>query len=227
MNAGAANGGGDRAPAPARGRGSRWVRAAADRVPTTWLAGLATALFLAGTAAFGGLSTAVAEPVPELSAGQEHTNAQLALSVQRAVLVDDLPEVGVEAGAGERVLALIATVENRWTEPLPTAGDTSVTQAVRIPDFGDARPDAVARYDDATRYPWLQPRVPAEVVMAWTVDAGAFEAGDTLSIELHDTRLSLGRLVTAGEAWGDPVLAARVSVSITDVGAGASTEEPR
>ncbi len=227
MNAGAPNGGGDQPSAPARGRGLRWIRAATDRVPTTWFAGLATALFLAGTAAFGGLSTVAAEPVRELSAGQEHINDQLALSVQRAVLVDDLPEVGVEAGAGKRVLALIATVENRWTQPLPTVGDTSVTQAVRVPDLGDTRPDAVARYDDATHSPWLQPRVPAEVVMAWTVDAGAFEAGDTLSVELHDTRLSVGRLVTAGEAWVDPVLAARVSVSITDVGAGASTEEPR
>ncbi|KAA9147881.1 hypothetical protein F6B41_14010 [Microbacterium lushaniae] len=227
MNAGAHSGEGDLRPTPARGGASRWVRAATDRVPTKWFAGLATALFLAGTAAFGGLSTVAAEPVRELSAGQEHINAQLALSIQRAVLVDELPEVGVEAGAGERVLALIATVENRWTQPLPTVGDTSVTQAVRVPDLGDTPPAAVARYDDATRSPWLQPRVPAEVVLAWTVDAGAFEAGDILSVELRDAQLAQGRLVTAGEAWVDPVVAARVSVSITDVGAGASTEEPR
>ena len=44
--------------APVRKRRFEWIRAASDRVPTRWLAGIATALFLVATAAFGGLATA-------------------------------------------------------------------------------------------------------------------------------------------------------------------------
>jgi hypothetical protein len=207
----------------AAGRQQRfaWVPAVTDRVPTSWFTGIATAVFLAVTAAFGGLADVPAPPLPRLAAGDTHVNDQLAITVERAVLIDEFAEAGVEVEPGERVLALVVRAENRWTEPLDTGGDHSVASALRIPALGDEPPAAVARFDDATVSPWLQPGVPAELVVTWAVADDAFAEGELLDIDLRNETLHTGELVAAGRWWDDPVTAARLEVELTDVGAGA------
>jgi hypothetical protein len=185
---------------------------------------MAIAVFLAGTAAFGGLATVAAEPIPEISAGDEHVSDQFAITVQRAVLIDDLPEAGVEVELWERALVVVVSAENRWTNPLPTVGDSSLSEALRVPALGDRPPDAVARLDDTTQSPLLQPGVPAELAVVWAVPGGQLTEGDDLSVELRDAELYTGSFVTAGQSWVDPVVAARVSVDVGDVGAGAAEE---
>jgi hypothetical protein len=206
----------------------RWVHAVTDRVPTGWLAGMATAAFLAVTAAFGGLAAAAAPPVAEISPGETHTSDQFAVTVERAVLIDELPEAGISVEAGERVLAVVVTAENLWDRALPAltvVADGGVNDVVRIPALGeDAVTDAVARLDDAETSPFLQPRVPAELVIAWAVPADAYADGDVAELELWDYHLYTGQLVLYGEQWSDPTLSARLSVEVTDVGAGADAQ---
>lgn len=206
---------------PARRGRLTWVRAAADRVPTRWFTSIATALFLAVTAAFGGMATAAVPAPAELAAGQEHRNAQLALTVRRAVLLDEFPEAGVWPEEGERVLVLDLDVENVWTRPLATGGDASVSAALRVQRLGDAAPASVARYDDATGSPWLQPGVPARVVVTWTVEASAIADGDELRVDVRDETLYTGSVVLSGQYWEDPKTAAVVTVRVEDLGAGA------
>lgn len=202
-----------------------WVHAATDRLPTSWLGGIATAAFLAVTAGFGGLAAAETPALPEIGIGDEHVSDQLSIVVERAVLIDEFPEAGVEVEPGERVLALLLTAENRWTQPLATDGaDGSVSLALRIPALGDVRPDAVARYDDATRLPILQPGVPAQLVVSWAVDAEMFAEGDDLRVDVRDATLYTGQLIIAGDSWGDPVTAAHLTATLDDVGAGADAE---
>ncbi len=197
----------------------RWLRAASDRVPTRWFAGIGTALFLAATAAFGGLATA-AEPGPrQLEPGETHRNDQLAITVERAVLVDEFPEAGVFVDDGERVLAVVVTAENRWTAPLAAYADSSVTESFAI-DGLPPEPDSVARYDDATMSPWLQPGVPARIVLAWAVGADEFADDQVLDITLNDMTLHTGSFVANGQWWTDPVAAATVPVALEDLGAG-------
>jgi hypothetical protein len=198
-----------------------WLRAASDRVPTRWFAGIATGLFLVATAAFGGLATAETPPLAALEPGQEHRNDQLSIAVKRAVLVDELEDAGVYVEDGERVLALIVDVENTWSEPLVAAPDSSVTESFRIAGLAGREPDSVARYDDATQTPWLQPGVPAQLVLAWAVDADEFADADELEITLADLTLHVGSFVADGSWWTDPVPAATLVVPIDDVGAGA------
>lgn len=186
---------------------------------------MAIGVFLAATAGFGGLATVAAKPIPEISAGDEHVSDQFAVTVERAVLIDDLPEVGVDVELWERALVVVVSAENRWTEPLRTTGDSSLSAVLRVRELGDRPPDAVARFDDTTTSPWLQPGVPADLAVVWVVPAGRYSDGEDLSVELRDAELHTGSFVTAGQSWVDPVLAAHVSVPVTDVGAGVAPED--
>lgn len=193
-------------------------------MPTKWFASIATGLFLAVTAAFGGLATAAAEGPVELDAGVQHRNDQLAITVQRAVLIDELAEAGVTVEPGQRVLAVVVDVENRWTRALPTTRGNSVSSSVALAEGPSGEPGGVAHYDDSTARPWLQPGVPTTVVLAWAVDRFDFADGDELRVVLNDETLYTGSFVLSGQTWEDPVPAAIVTVPITDVGAGADSD---
>ncbi len=197
-----------------------WVRAAVDRVPTSWFAAIGTAVFLAMTAAFGGLATAATPELPRLQAGDTHRGAQLSISIERAVLIDELREAGIYVEDGERVLALVVDVENVWDRPL-SARDKSLESSLRV-DGIDGAPQAIARLDDATQTPWLQPSVPVRVVAAWPVTTGSVSDGEVLSVTLSDLALVRGQFVVDGDFWSDPTPAAVVEVAVSDVGAGAT-----
>lgn len=204
----------------------QWLRTASDKVPTKWFATAGTVLFLAATAAFGGLATAQ-EPGPvELAVGEEHRNDQLAVTVQRAVLIDELPEAGIMVEPGQRVLALVVDAENLWTEPLMTARGHGVRDAVVLARGADViEADEVARLDDGTFGPWLQPGVPATLVLAWAVDGRSYRGGQELRFVLRDETLYTGSFVMSGQSWEDPEEVAFVAVEVEDVGAGEDGEE--
>ena len=216
------------APAAASGlpRATRFdrLRKVGDRVPTPWFAAIGTGVFLAATAAFGGLVDAAADPIPQIDPDEVHANGQLRLSVERAVIFDEFPETGVSVEPGERVLAVVVEVENVWTEALPTSDGFSVSDALRLDALPDAAPDGVARYDDGTQQPWLQPGIPVTVVVAWAVPARTFEGADELALRLYDESLYTGQLITYGQSWDSPVLAATVRVPLRDSDATEATE---
>ncbi|NYF17015.1 hypothetical protein HDC37_001843 [Microbacterium sp. AK009] len=216
------------APAPGSGQPTRaaWVARTWDRIPTGWFAGILTAAFLTVTAAFGGLAQAAVPPLPALEPGDTHVNDQFALTVERAVLIDELPEAGIAVEPGQRVLAVVLTAENVWDRALPSEGSSGLRAGVRIAQLDDEPAAAIARFDDTTVSPYLQPRVPAELVLTWAVDRGAFADGDEIEVVLRDLALRKGQLVTSGEYWETPITAATMTLDVTDVGAGADAEEP-
>ncbi|ALJ20027.1 hypothetical protein [Microbacterium sp. No. 7] len=197
------------------------ARALAAKTPTRWFAGILTVLFLGTTAAFGGIATAEPPPLPELQPGDEHRSTQVAITPVRAVLVDDLAEAGASPADGERVLAVHVRLENAWTEPLTLYTTSTTLETISVAELAGTAPTAVSRLDDATRNPILQPRVPVDVVLAWTVPAERFADGDPLALTLNDMTLHTGSSVASGRWWKDPVPAARVTLSLTDVGTGA------
>ncbi|WP_147423977.1 hypothetical protein [Microbacterium sp. AG1240] len=212
-------------PDAAGRRRYRWIHAVTDRVPTGWFAGILTAAFLGVTAAFGGLSAVAAPPVAQLRAGDAHENDQFAITIERAVLIDDLAEAGITVEPGERVLAVILTAENVWTRALPSTGTSGVQAAVRARSIGeDGAAASVARLDDAVGSPWLQPRVPAELVLTWAVADDALAGGDEITLDLRDLTLREGALVIDGEYWDSPITAAHLTVEVRDVGSGVTDE---
>lgn len=192
---------------------SAWVQ----RIPTGWFASILTGAFLAVTAAFGGLAPVAEAAVETLDAGEPRVGAQLGLSVERAVLFESFPQSGAYAGEGERVLALLVDAENRWTEPL-LSSNGAIEQALRIEglgeDFDDAEPAAVARLDDATLGPWLQPGVPTELVVTWVVPAASVAAGDTVSVVIREATLEQGQRLTSDARWTSPSEAATVELEV-------------
>lgn len=192
----------------------RWVRAASDRVPTRWLAGVATALFLAATAAFGGLATAAEPPLATIEPGQEHRSDQLSLTVIGAALRDEDPDAKIFLDDGERMLVLRVRFENHYTEP--QSGE-SVYGNIAVAGLDMRKADAL-RTDDLTRGPVLQPGVPAEVEYRWTIEDGAYRDGDDLEVTVNDLSLYTGSFVVSGTWWTDPKPVATMRVPIRDEG---------
>lgn len=213
------------AAAPAPRKRAAWVGTITDKVPTGWLTGILLVPFLAITAAFGGLNAVAAPEIPEIAVGDVHDSGPFTVAVERAVLIDDFREAGAYPGEGQRVLAVVVTAENVWSESVAAGADNGVEGALRIPALGgNAEPVAVARFDDATRDPYLHPGMPVELVVTWLVDADAYAEGDEVEIELRDFTLVEGQLILSGESWTDPIVGARLRVTATDVGAGADAE---
>lgn len=196
--------------APKRVSSFSKLRAAADRVPTKWFAAIATGLFLAATAAFGGLATAAADPVGEIEVGETHRGPLYALSIDRAFLFDELSEAGAYPDDGQRVLALRITVENVWTSPEGMSGMRQ-TLSIGVPG---AELTSMARIDDSTTNPRLQPGVPAELAVAWLVPDDAVADGDDVTVTVSDPALRTGQAVTSGQWWDDAAPVARVTLPV-------------
>lgn len=195
-------------------------------MPTKWFAAIGTALFLAVTAAFGGLNPVAAEehPLAQLSGGQTHTSAQLNVTVERAVLIDRLPGSGAIADPekGERILAVLVRLENLWNRPLSSGSRPGFATSVRL--AGDSRPaDGVVREDDQTAPFWLQPNVPALVAFSWVVRGSDYADASEVTIVVEDGSLIVGQMLYVGEDWGDYAPAAEVTLPLSDVGAGAGS----
>lgn len=225
----------DPASAQKRTTPRQWIKVAAGKVPATWITVAATAVFLGATAGFGGLADAPGpepEPLPVLAAGETHTNQQFDITVERAVLIDELPGSGTYPKEGERVLAVVATLQNITDDPLLSSQFSEATFTIEeLPaerPSGDEATSSIARVDDSTLAPWLQPDVPVQVVVTWPVPADLLGAGDLVRLTLSDyERYDWARLGGSEDdhSWVDPAPAAYVDLEIEDVGAGADSEE--
>ncbi|GEK80470.1 hypothetical protein [Agrococcus baldri] len=206
--------------------GGGWLGRAAEKVPTKWLTAAVVALFLAATAAFGGLEPVAAQGPVEVAAGEAHEGPMVSLAPQRAVLIDDFVEGGASADAEEheRVLVVIVDAVNVWDRPVGGLS-TEFRETLRLQPLPELPAEGVARFDDGTIGPDLQPGVPVQLAVSWLVPDDAFAEGDELRLELFDHTLHTGQSVTYGEFWDDAALAAVATLEIEDVGAGADAEQ--
>jgi len=184
-------------------------------VPTTWLAGAATVVFLGATAAFGGLATAAEPGTAAIEPGAEHRNDQFAFTVESAQLRDADPDAGIYLDEGERLLSVRVRVENVFAEP-QAVGDLVENIAI---DGIDAKKLSVVRVDDGTFVSRLQPDVPAEVEFRLRVGAGDYRDGDVLHLTLNDLSYYVGSFVMSGAAWVDPEPVAEMSLIVHDTAA--------
>ncbi|RFA13708.1 hypothetical protein B7R21_07695 [Subtercola boreus] len=210
------------------GGGGNWrsrVTAMSNKVPTKWLVTAVVAVFLAGSAAFGGLNTVAADAQPEVAAGSAYDGAQLDIAVAKAVLIDGFPEQGIRPDEGKRFFVVDVTITNVWDEPVTTYDKIGAADNIRPVGIAgiaaDTPPDNVVIVDDGTRSPRLQPNVPVRLAFMWQVDPGTAAGIDSVRINLYDKVYVSGGFVTYGERWNDPFVAAFTTVPLTDVGAGA------
>ncbi|MFB7249957.1 hypothetical protein [Microbacterium sp. NPDC056234] len=208
------------APAGTDAQPKKWVSAVTSRVSTKWIGGTATVLILGATAAFGGLGAVPEPPLPEVAAGDTFTGAGWEMTPQRAVLIDELNETGVRPKEGERLLVVVMDVTNVDDAARQSSSSAEGSlSAIRVEDAPDIAP-MIARYDDTTLYPWLQPGVPAQLVLTWAIPASGFAGGDDIRVALPTATEYTGEFFVYGEYWDDEQIGAHATLPLDDVGAG-------
>jgi len=197
-----------------------------DRVPTKWLFSGIAGVALAASAAFGGLEDAPKEPLPALEAGEAFTGAQLAIAIDRVVLIDAFPEQYILPEEGNRLLVIVATIENLWDRPVGSSNEWGVASNIRPTGVAgidaDSPPSEVSVLSDATTLPELQSGVPVELAFMWEVPEGALADGEELQVDVYDKEYTADGFVTYGERFEYPFRAATATLPIEDVGAGSA-----
>lgn len=206
------------ATATATGAKRSLAQRALDRVPVKWVGTAATVVFLAATAAFGGLA-AVPEPEPALvEHGQTYIGSELEITPVRATVIDQLRGTGVYPQPGERVLTVVLDVRN-LSEFARLSTSSGALRDVRLEGFEHLEP-SIARLDDETIAPWLQPGVAARVVLSWAVPADLAGDGDDVRMLLPDSTRSMGRFVLYGVVWSDAEIGGILVLAVEDLGTG-------
>ncbi|MET0734835.1 MAG: hypothetical protein ABWY55_04220 [Microbacterium sp.] len=199
------------------------LRAATDRVPTKWFVSGLTGVFLVATAAFGGMADAVSPDPATLAIGETRTTAQLSIEVRDVVVIDALPEFSMTPEPGHRAVAVLAYVTNEWTEPQrasPDGNGLRDTLRIGLEGMDDAAPVEIARIDDNTSRPVLQPGLRVPLAFVWSVPDDLIVDGQSIEVRVFDQTLYTASVTVSGQWWDDPTLAATLDADVTDLGTG-------
>ena len=178
----------------------------------------AVVLVVAVTAAGGFATAEVPEvEVPQLSAGTEHVNDRFTITVVDARIGDEIDDAAAYPSDDERVLAISVEVENVSDEAFSTTSAFNNTIVVR--DL-DGNQESTRRSDDGTRAAWLQPGVPATLVLSWCVPEDFLADGDTVQIDLLDPQKYVLSSLGVGTTWSKVTPGASVELTVEDIDLG-------
>jgi len=201
----------------------RLVRALRDpsSIPL-WIAAVAALAVAVPFVAFGGLDPATRAPLPR-GTGDAVRTSLYEVTVLHAELTDKIEEQYLSADDGEDLLVVTAVIENLSDVPV---GIVQTVDRVRSRLAGSSTPliDLVgveatsgpsAWRDESVAAVVLQPRVPAEVRIAWPVPEGSFPDG-SVAIDVYDAVAQGGQVILSSSAitWQRTEPAARVTVRV-------------
>lgn len=206
---------------------------ALDRVPLKWLSTGALVVFLGITSLFGGLEAVATPETPVVAAGETFIGAEIEMTPVQATLIDTLNTTGVFPDEGERILSLVLDASN-LSEFARASAAKDALGLIRIEGLADLLSErgltemevqggiapAVARLDDGTFDPWLQPGLPVRLVLSWAVPSDAFSAGDSVRLSLPTGTRAVGQSVIYGVYWTDQHTAAYSDIVLEDLGTG-------
>lgn len=219
--------GGTTTPAPG---GRRWLSQTADKVPTKWLVSGLTALFLAGTAAFGGLNTAAEVAPPTVPFEQEIVAEGLTVTVHDAWIADTASDWLLLPLEGERILFVDATITNTedwtigangWADSVDGSVMGRAGAALEVsgrPELGGAE----ARVTGTTDFAEFPPGVAVPTTLAWVVDPSLFaENGPALRVWNRVPSAGTGSIASERETFlNQTTVAANIDLRPRDEGAG-------
>jgi hypothetical protein len=199
--------------APARGR----YRATLAALLAIVLLGAAVAIL----AATGGLETSTRRGPVEHGPQEEFTSSDMRITLERAVVVDQLPGSGVftDADAGERVFAVLIEVENLDVDPRLARSDGGLSRV--IADFGiEGEPEISVYGDGDFSVVTLQPGVPARLLLSWMVDDDQIGEGDDVHLTMPDAEKRESTLTPGTFVWDELPPSAVVVTTVEDLGEG-------
>lgn len=185
------------------------------------LAGIAAAIV--AVAALGAFDDA--EPAPQLLAvGETATVPQYSITVLDGELTNTVEEQYLEAEPGDVLAVLTVRIENLSERPigLGTTTDRLRSRLINSSDSlleisGVETTDSTTawRADGSSGSVILQPRVPAEVRIAWPVPADSFPDG-VLELDVHEARIVTGQVLLSADTitWRQAALVARIPVEL-------------
>lgn len=158
---------------------------------------IAVAAILAATALFGGLDS-VATKVTAFTPGQEFSDGQFTVTVDRATLVSELRAGGTQLPAkpGRRYLGVVADIRNDGTVPGKLEGELDLRDETGAQFVG------ASRMADGSRLGTLGPGLADQLAFVWEVPETAVKAGESVTLRLWQKQFEELR-VTFGEAWVD------------------------
>ncbi|WNG90062.1 hypothetical protein C6A87_013570 [Mycobacterium sp. ITM-2016-00317] len=179
----------------------RWL--ASRKVSQWWRAALVVILGVA--ALFGGLDPVDTKATP-FTPGEEFSDGQFTVTVDRARLVDEIRGGGRVVGTakpGRRYLGVVATLRNDATVPGRLRNELDVR------DVPGKEFHGVFRFRDGSPIQNLGPGLTEQLVFAWLVPDDVLGAGDTVTIRIWKKHRRQLMVTYGGEEWLD---------SLTDYG---------
>lgn len=204
---------------------ARGARAAAEVPRWIWLAVFGVAVLLVAALAMGGFARARVELV-HVGPGDEVRTSTFAITVLEARLAQIVEEEYLEAEPGEELLVLTTRMENLSETPIGVGSTADLTKANLVNTdeplidlVGVTATDrtAVWRPDGSAGQVFLQPDVPSEVRIAWTVPADALPHA-AVSLDIHEADVRRGAVILSSDVvtWDAAEVAARITVPIEE-----------
>ncbi|WP_311243773.1 hypothetical protein [Microbacterium sp. WCS2018Hpa-23] len=204
---------------------SRWARSLAEVPRWIWVVAAALIALILVVVAIGGFAQAQTAPI-ELGVDDEARASVYAVTVLDAEFTDAVESEYLEADPGETLLVMTMRMENLSDAPIGvgTTADRTKAGLVNTDDplielTGVTATDSVSvwRADGSSGQVILQPGVPSEVMLAWTVPDDAFPDGG-VSLDIHEVEIRRGAVILSSSVvtWRAIDTFARISVTPTE-----------
>ena len=185
----------DGQPPVAVERANRWSQWFA-RLTSSQTRRVALLLILVATAAFGGLQT-VDKQVTPFKSGEEFSDGEFTVTIERARVVDELKGTYGSAKPGKVYLGVVTTLRNDGTVP------------GRLPDQLDLRDVSgeeffgVFRYRDGSAIQTLGPGLTEQLVFAWLLPDTAVQSLQSVTIRVWKKKYTQLMVTYGGKEWID------------------------
>ena len=191
-------------PVPGEPTRGLWQRFAHVRPRT--IGRLALFVVIVVTAAFGGLDT-VDKQVTPFKPGEEFSDGEYTLTVERARLVDELKGTIASAKPGKVYLGVVATLRNDGTVP------GRLRDELDLRDRPDKEFVGAFRFRDGSPIQTIGPGLTEQLVFAWLLPESARRSLQSVSIRVWKKKYTQLMVTYGGKEWLDSV----TDYGLTDV----------
>ncbi|WP_234835021.1 hypothetical protein [Mycolicibacterium stellerae] len=179
-------------PVQQTNRWSQWFA----RLTSAQTRRIALLLVLAATAAFGGLQTVDTQVTP-FKPGEEFSDGEFMVTIDRARLVDELKGTYGTAKPGKVYLGVVATLRNDGTVPGRLRDQLDLREVSGGEFFG------AFRYRDGSAIQTLGPGLTEQLVFAWLLPDSAAASLESVTIRVWKKQYTQLMVVGSTKEWMD------------------------